>query len=251
VVVNEIEQSNDIEGNVPIPPDLMAIVHRPPSVDPEPEEVPKVLENLAVDAIKVAEENPNSRFVILDTPIKKPGVCALCGAPGGDGRQFVDFGKSLEWYGVVYFCTFCVSEAAALLGFAPMSNWTNAEHNLQQSISEIDDRYVEAKVKLDAAMVLLRDHFNGDCMSRVPADEIPEAELVEFGNSDGPNSEECDPEFEKLEPVVGDNGPTVEDEPDSDELASEQGPDDVSESPSNDEPVTAAKSRRRTAKPAG
>lgn len=249
--VNEIGQSNDIEGNLPIPPDLMAIVHMPPSVDPEPEEVEQVKAELSVDALKVAEENPNSRFTILNSPIKKPGVCALCTSPGGDGRQFVDFGKSVEWYGVVYFCTFCVSEAARLLGLAPKSDWVQAAENLQAEISNVDDKYVEAKVKLDAAMVLLRDHLNGDCLPSVPADEISEAELVEPDNSDGSNSEECDPEFEKLEPVVGDDGPTVEDESDSDELAVEQGSDDVSESASNDEPVAATKSRRRTTKSDG
>jgi hypothetical protein len=228
----------------------MAIVHMPQSVDPEPEEVPKVLKELAVDAIKVAEENPHSRFTILDSPIKKPGVCALCTSPGGDGRQFVDFGKSVEWYGVVYFCTFCVSEAAALLGFAPMSNWTNAEHNLQQSISEVDDLYVDAKVKLDAAMVLLRDHLNGDCLPSVPADEISEAELVEPDNSDGSNSEECNTELSESEPVVGDDGSSAEDESNSDELASEQGSNDVSELAADDKPV-ASKPRRRTTKSDG
>jgi hypothetical protein len=249
VVVNEIEQSNDIDGNVPIPPDLMAIVHMPPSRDPEPEEVEQVKAELAVDAVKVAEENPHSRFTILDSPIKKPGVCALCTSPGGDGRQFVDFGKSVEWYGVVYFCTFCVSEAAALLGFAPMSNWTNAEHNLQQSISEVDDLYVDAKVKLDAAMVLLRDHLNGDCLPSVPADEISEAELVEPDNSDGSDSEERDAELQELELVVGDDGPPVEDESDSDELAPKQGSDDIP-ADSGDDKFTASGRRRRTTKPA-
>ena len=253
MVVNEIEQSNDIDGNSPIPPDLMAIVHMPQSVDPEPEEVEEVKADLKVDALKVAEENPHSRFTILDSPIKKPGVCALCTSPGGDGRQFVDFGKSVEWYGVVYFCTFCISEAARLLGFVSPDevNVKNTQINgLNDILGETNDERGQFAEAYDAAMVLLRDHLNGDCLPSVPADEIPEAELVEPDNSDGSNSEECDPEFEKLEPAVGDDGSTIEDESDSDELAVEQGSDDVSELAVDDKPV-ASKSRRRTTKSDG
>jgi hypothetical protein len=250
VVVNEIQQSNDIEGNAPIPADLMAIVHAPQSVDPEPEEVPQARAELSVDVEKVAEENPQSRFTILDSPVKKPGVCALCGDSGGDGRQFVDFGKSVEWYGVVYFCTVCVTEAATLLGFGRKSDWILAESNLQDEISQGDDRYVEAKERLDAAVVLLRDHFNGDCCTHGSADEIPEAELVEPTNSDGLDSEAGDTEFKELELVVGNDDETTGDEQNTDELATEQGSDDVSESPTDDKPV-ASKSRRRTTKSDG
>lgn len=251
--VNEIGQSNDIEGNLPIPPDLMAIVHMPPSVDPEPEEVPKVLEDLAVDALKVAEENPHSRFTIMDSPIKKPGVCALCTSPGGDGRQFVDFGKSVEWYGVVYFCTFCISEAAKLLGFVSPEEVKvkNTQINgLNDILGETNDERGQFAEAYNAAMVLLRDHLNGDCLPSVPADEIPEAELVEPDNSDGLDLEERNTELSESEPSVGDDGSPTGDESNSDELATEQGPNDVSESASNDEP-TPTRSRRRSTKPNG
>jgi hypothetical protein len=172
-----------------------------------------------VDVEKVTEENPQSRFRILDVAIHKPGVCALCGSAGGDGRQFVDFGKTMDWYGVVYFCTFCVGEAAQLLGFERKSNWVTAEANLQKEISDVDDRYVDAKVKLDAAMVLLRNCTCANSDSGVPIVEIPEADVIE--------SESNDPY-----------------ESNSDESDSVEGSDGVSEPSGDDESEPTPRSRR-------
>lgn len=233
----EITQENDINGDFTsksvISDDLLAIVHQAPSVDPEVAVREKTHAELAVDAEKVAEENPQSRFRILDIPIKKPGVCALCGDAGGDGRQFVDFGKTVEWYGVVYFCTACVTEAAKLIGLdAKSSDYNLAMANLQTEISNGDDRYVETKVKLDAAMVLLRNCHCSDPVTDVPAVEVPEAELIESDSS-------------------VDNGESTDgNESDSDESAVVEGPDDIP-ADSGDDEFTASGRRRRTRKSDG
>lgn len=115
-----------------------------------------------VDVEKVAEENPQSRFRILDTAIKHPGTCVMCLSPGGDGRQFVDFNRTDTWYGVVYVCTFCLAEAARLLNFAPKSTYELALTNQQAEISNLDDMVVEARTDLDAYRRLLR---NCNCSS--------------------------------------------------------------------------------------
>lgn len=181
-----------------------------------------------IDVEKFQAENPQSRFRILDTAVLKPGICALCGSAGGDGRQFVDFGKTMDWYGCVYFCTWCIGEAAALIGFAPKANYALALENNQQEISRVDDLYVDAKVKLNAAMVLVRNCTCADSGIGIPAVELPEAELIEPEPSG-----------------VGDES-AFGDEPNADELDPIQGSDDVSAASSDDEPES--KPARRTRK---
>lgn len=233
-----IEQDNDIEtpfdgsSEGPIPQHLQEIVQAPRSVDPEVEEIPQIHTDLTVDAEKVFEENSQSRFQILDLAIKKPGVCALCGSSGGDGRQFVDFGKSVEWYGVVYFCTFCVVEAAKLLGLAPKSDWVLAEHNLQEEISAGDIRWIEAQEKIRALNLLLRDHLNGDCCAHVSDLDVPEADIVE-------------PDYSGIADQSDDSP-----ESDADESDSVEGSDDVP-ADSGDDEFTASGRRRRPRKSTG
>lgn len=62
----------------------------------------------------------DDRIQFIQQPIALPGICAICGFPGGpnsDGRQFVDWGLSLEFYGAVIFCTNCFKSGAEKLGF--------------------------------------------------------------------------------------------------------------------------------------
>ena len=158
-----IVQENDIDGEFTstpgaIPSHLLDLIHAPRSSDPVTEEVEQVSSDLKVDAEKVAEENPNSRFRILDVAQLKPGVCALCASSGGDGRQFVDFGKSVDWYGVVYFCTFCVIEAAKLLGLTiTQAEFDGMAKGYGDEIESADDRWVKAQEEIRAFRLLLRN----------------------------------------------------------------------------------------------
>lgn len=55
----------------------------------------------------------HSRFKLLDRPVVIPGKCVVCGAVD---RPVVDFQFSMEYYGVVYFCVFCLAEVATVIG---------------------------------------------------------------------------------------------------------------------------------------
>lgn len=55
----------------------------------------------------------NSRFKLLDRPVAIPGKCVVCGAVD---RPVVDTGWSIDYYGVVYFCVFCLTEVAEVIG---------------------------------------------------------------------------------------------------------------------------------------
>jgi hypothetical protein len=160
--VAEVVQENDVDGSfvetpVGIPADLLAMVHETPSVDPEP-----VQETVSAETEKVHEENPNSRFRLLDVAIKKPGTCLVCKSDGSDERQFVDFGKTVDWYGVVYVCTFCLGEVAKLLGLQNVSSLAAELARYEKAVQDFGTQNAELSEQLNAARLLLRNCHCGD-----------------------------------------------------------------------------------------
>lgn len=91
---------------------------------------------------------PGSRLNFSDFPTAIPGKCTICGSVGGDGRKFVDFGLDLEFYGVVYFCTLCFTNALNELG------WLSPEQNsaFRKKCNDAIDKIAE----LEAQNVQLR-----------------------------------------------------------------------------------------------
>lgn len=57
-----------------------------------------------------------SKIQLLEAPRLAPGVCAVCGASRSDDRQYIDMKWDIDFYGVVYLCTFCFTEAVNTLG---------------------------------------------------------------------------------------------------------------------------------------
>lgn len=222
--VAEVVQENDVDGSfvqtpVGIPADLLAVVHETPSVDPDP-----VQETVSLETEKVHEENPNSRFRLLDVAIKKPGTCLVCKSDGSDERQFVDFGKTVDWYGVVYVCTFCLGEVAKLLGFFPKLPFEEEINSLQNGCVQRDIEIQELGEQLNASRLLLRNCHCGDSNS---GDSVPDSI---------PLDEESDSEPES----TSDDG---------DESGDVEGSGDVSESSVDDdaEPESPKPKRRRNA----
>jgi hypothetical protein len=217
-----IEQSNDIDGPFatsngpgPIPADILALVHAPPSVDPEPETEP-VKGDVDVEAVQ--RENPNSRFTVVDTPTLAPGTCILCKSPGGEGRQFIDLGIQVTWVGAMYFCTFCVTEAAKLLGLEKSSKLEDKIAQILTRLFRADETIESLQGQHAAAMVLLRGHLAGDCCTHdvpVAEPEVPESDI---GSSVG-------------EPESSDRA-----EQDADEFAVDEGPDVVPAIADSDKP---------------
>lgn len=82
----------------------------------------------------------DDRIQFIERPIALPGVCAICGFPGGpqsDGRAFVDWGLQLEFYGAVIFCTSCFKAAAAKLGFLSYEDTQLLRRQVQEYMAEI------------------------------------------------------------------------------------------------------------------
>ena len=57
-----------------------------------------------------------SKYRILAVPDVNPGKCSNCGASKNDGREYVDFGLQVDWYGVVFLCGRCLFDIASNMG---------------------------------------------------------------------------------------------------------------------------------------
>lgn len=64
--------------------------------------------------------HPLARFRLLSSPLVVPGKCAVCGSVN---RPVVDFDMTLEFYGAVYLCEICLTEAGRTIGLV-----TSEEH---------------------------------------------------------------------------------------------------------------------------
>lgn len=71
----------------------------PTEVDPD------YLEMLKMDKVRV-----------VAVPLSSPGKCANCGTAKQDGRNYVDIGLQIDWYGAVFFCGYCINEIARKIG---------------------------------------------------------------------------------------------------------------------------------------
>lgn len=100
---------------------------------------------------------PLSRFQLLPSPVAIPGKCAVCGT---STRPVVDFGMTLEFYGAVYLCETCLTEAARAIGMVSISEYNEAKEGSSQSFSEnllARDMVAIPRGQYDALSVALRN----------------------------------------------------------------------------------------------
>src|SRR4030095_3980792 len=74
-----------------------------------------------------------ARFQLLSSPLVPPGKCAVCGTPS---RPVVDFGMTLEFYGAVYLCTVCLTEAGRAINMVTAEEFARAEADSSLSFEE-------------------------------------------------------------------------------------------------------------------
>lgn len=94
--------------------------------------------------------NVNARYrVVEDGAYAAPGICLLCGRHGNsDERGMVDTQKDMDYYGVVYLCSFCVLEIAEQYGAASPSTQLNnlaASEAVQAQLYATRQRLVKAE----------------------------------------------------------------------------------------------------------
>ena len=155
-----------------------------------------------------------SKVQILESPRQLPGTCMLCGTSRTDDRQYIDIGKDIQFVGVVYFCTFCMTEIANRLGCL-MPEQTKA---LEDELDAARQRILEFQTKdetLNAAIDTLRDTglFSGTDLTAVRRDRS-------VSNQQDKLELDRNPEGNQLSIAQTDNDAT--------ESATEQRSDDVS-----------------------
>lgn len=79
-----------------------------------------------------------SKYRILAVPDVNPAKCANCGSAKCDGRNYVDFGLQVDWYGVVYLCTECLKDIAGKAGL-----FRGLELRILQLEEEVKNRTVD------------------------------------------------------------------------------------------------------------
>lgn len=149
-----------------------------------------------------------SRIKLIDTPVAAPGVCCLCGTAGGDGRAFIDFGKQLDWYGAVYFCSFCLAEVAEAIGYIPIV----AYDELNKKSRELQIAFDQYQAKMMPVDDALREYFSNHYNK-------PASDIGSIGD--------VVPPVEESEPNERDNTISSEGESKTDESSNVEGSDDL------------------------
>lgn len=117
----------------------------------------------------------SSKVQILEAPRLLPGTCMLCGTSRTDDRQYIDIGKDIQFVGVIYFCTFCMTEIANRIGCL-MPEQTKA---LEEELDAARQRILEFQTKdeaLNGAIDTLRNTglFSGTDLTAVHRRFVPE-----------------------------------------------------------------------------
>lgn len=135
-----------------------------------------------------------SKVQILESPRLAPGTCVLCGTSRTDDRQYIDIGLTVEYVGVIYFCTFCMTEVANRIGCYTLEQSKQLEDDLDRA----RQRILEFEIKdsaLNGAIDSLRNTGlftdSGSSMLTVPIDSDAEKyqSTIDGGN---PESEQSD-----------------------------------------------------------
>lgn len=138
-----------------------------------------------------------SKVQILESPRLAPGTCVLCGTSRTDDRQYIDIGLTVEYIGVIYFCTFCMTEVANRIGCYTLEQSKQLEDDLDRA----RQRILEFEIKdsaLNGAIDSLRNTGlftdSGASMLTIPLDADAESNKPA---TNGSNSEPEQFDFEQ------------------------------------------------------
>lgn len=137
----------------------------------------------------------STKFQVVPAPIQVPGTCSSCGSSSNEDRDYVDFGLTLDFYGVVYFCTFCFNECANALGYISPEQARILEDQREYYALQVTNFYIKDKA-LNDAINLLRESGLFDLVdeSSGTSNEVSTTGIDEIINADnsGINKSESD-----------------------------------------------------------
>lgn len=164
-----------------------------------------------------------TRFQILDRPLRHPGKCAVCGSAT---KPVVDMGITIPGYGVAYFCVEDIIDLGSAVGMVSESEVSELRLAAEQSFFEYlkthnlkvvsDEWYYtvsSALSSLSAAVDNTRFHY-GDPSVESAGTEVPEDagqhddDAHDSTDSDEPVAEQDDnaPVDKRSDSVSGDSG---------------------------------------------
>lgn len=103
------------------------------------------------------ETQPNAKVVVHRHPPANPGKCVVCGFGGGDDRVYIDFGFDIDYYGAVYFCSFCMVEVANAVGYVSADQYDR----MKIENMKLHDDIRTALDERNGATNALRAYLNG------------------------------------------------------------------------------------------
>jgi len=99
----------------------------------------------------------NGRFKVLPGPANLPGSCGCCGAVN---REVVDFGLDIRFFGTLYLCKDCLTEAASRIGMVPEARLQDNQRETDQIVWAYLDAH-KLKVITDEQHRLLVSAMDG------------------------------------------------------------------------------------------
>jgi hypothetical protein len=129
-----------------------------------------------------------SKYRIVDVPDFSPGKCGNCGASKNDGRQYIDFGLQVDWYGTVYLCGDCLKDISHEMGLFKDIEQSLAEAvTKKETVRDLREQGVHLHEKVTDVFKEFEDFYAGihsvgdDSTPDSTPSVVPESTTVESG----------------------------------------------------------------------
>lgn len=127
------------------------------------------------------EVNVSGRFKVLDQPYSLPSKCAFCSlGHNQDGKvTFIDTTLDLDFYGVVYICSNCLTEISNSLGYISPAAWEKIVKDSTDNLIENERLKAENDVLRSTVTGLTIHRCNRDITSYTLHEDAPGPEVNE------------------------------------------------------------------------
>lgn len=133
-----------------------------------------------------------SRMQVVPVPQMLPGKCICCGAVD---RPCVDFGMSIDRFGVIYFCEDCIGEAARQFGFSSPADAMSVAVGAEQSVNKYlndNDLVMVSRELYDSCVDSVRSLYDVLPLFRAVAPVEDDSEVLFESGADDRESEPAD-----------------------------------------------------------
>lgn len=140
--------------------------------------------------------DPDTKFKVLNRgSLLAPACCSSCGN-GDSERYYVDFGLFIDYFGQVYFCNICISDAAENIGLLNDTEIEFLKNQVKTSadeLAELNNRYEAEHAELEHFRSLF-DGNGGRVVNSAGIISVTESEgssesVVEVGEEQSDSSE--------------------------------------------------------------